>query len=237
MSVLIAAAVFVVAAASDVKHVLSERYDLANRPARGVFMSGGKPVQEGVRVKLKHGVSWTTLDHMAPAAILATDAFPEGFRPLPYPLQLPNRFLSERPERGDVSQGKPFDFPSAPKLRNTDGKLDPGKATESELRGQATFFGRGQCASCHVPPHYTDNASHDLHAERFYTLRMVDGPMAAGDGPVKTPPLRGIKDSPPYLHDGRLLTLDDTVEFFNLVLQTQLTDPEKADLIAFLRTL
>ena len=40
----------------------------------------------------------------------------------------------------------------------------------------------------------------------------------AGDGPIKSFTLRGIKDSPPYLHDGRCLTLEDTVEFFNLVL-------------------
>jgi cytochrome c peroxidase len=38
----------------------------------------------------------------------------------------------------------------------------------------------------------------------------------------------GIKDSPPYLHDGRLLTLEDTVEFFNLVLELKLTPRGKA---------
>ena len=58
-----------------------------------------------------------------------------------------------------------------------------------------------------------------------------------GDGPIKTFTLRGIKDSPPYLHDGRCLTLEDTVEFFNLVLRTKLTKQEKADLAAFLRVL
>ena len=61
--------------------------------------------------------------------------------------------------------------------------------------------------------------------------------MATGDGPIKTFPLRGIKDSPPYLHDGRLLTLEDTVEFFNLVLELKLTEEEKADLVAFMRVL
>ena len=45
---------------------------------------------------------------------------------------------------------------------------------------------------------------------------------------------RGIKDSPPYLHDGRLLTLDDVVEFFNLILETHLSSSEKQDLVAFL---
>jgi cytochrome c peroxidase len=61
--------------------------------------------------------------------------------------------------------------------------------------------------------------------------------VAVGDGPIKTFPLRGIKDSPPYLHDDRLLTLDDTVEFFNLVLGLRLTTQEKSDLVAFMRQL
>jgi cytochrome c peroxidase len=54
---------------------------------------------------------------------------------------------------------------------------------------------------------------------------------------TKTFNLRGIKDSPPYLHDGRLLTLEDTVEFFNLIVGTRLNDQEKKDLVAFMRQL
>ncbi len=61
--------------------------------------------------------------------------------------------------------------------------------------------------------------------------------MAASDGPIKTFPLRRVKDSPPYLHDGRLLTLEDTVEFFNLMLETKLSAQEKADVVAFIRAL
>jgi cytochrome c peroxidase len=45
------------------------------------------------------------------------------------------------------------------------------------------------------------------------------------------------QDSPPYLHDGRLLTLEDTVEFFNLVLELKLSAQEKNDLVAFMRAL
>jgi cytochrome c peroxidase len=78
---------------------------------------------------------------------------------------------------------------------------------------------------------------HDLKLERFFKQELVNGMVMAGDGPIKTFPLRGIKDSPPYLHDGRLLTLEDTVEFFNLVLDTKLTEPEKKDLVAFMRAL
>jgi cytochrome c peroxidase len=66
---------------------------------------------------------------------------------------------------------------------------------------------------------------------------MINGMVAAGDGPIKTFPLRGIKDTPPYFHDGRLLTLEDTIEFFNLIDGTKLTAQEKQDLVAFLRAL
>lgn len=54
---------------------------------------------------------------------------------------------------------------------------------------------------------------------------------------VPSTTLRGIKDSPPYLHDGRLLTLEDTVEFFYLVLGLQLNAREKKALVAFMRQL
>jgi cytochrome c peroxidase len=57
------------------------------------------------------------------------------------------------------------------------------------------------------------------------------------DGPIKTFTLRGIKDSPPYHHDGRLMTLDDTVEFSNLVLGLKLADDEKQAVVAFMRCL
>ena len=129
-----------------------------------------------------------------------------------------------------------LDFPPAPKL-NVLGKLDAAKASEGELRGQTLFFGKAQCATCHVPPYYTDNSMHNLRAERFFNEKMINGRKASADGPIKTFPLRGIKDSPPYLHDNRLLTLDDTVEFFNLVLERNLNQQEKADLVVFLKCL
>jgi cytochrome c peroxidase len=401
--------------------LLAERYDLGNRPAQGVTMSRGKPVQEGVRAKLPDGVSWDRLASMTAAQIREQNLFPKGFYPLPHPnhpeggmlfpkfaideinkqeardltrfdldFDLPDHLLPEfpapiylttRPDLGDVSKGKlvtimnyyelfngilnpkqiegfrllvtPFpqqqfnqtedrrsekpsrgvacfdchanghtnaathlvgdirpqefrhridtpplrgvniqrlfgsqralksvedftefeqraayfdgdpviatkkgvnilergsqvhdmaelqellDFPPAPKL-DLFGKLDPAKATEAEMRGQEIFFGKGKCATCHVPPFYTDNLMHNLQVERFYKPVMINGRFASMDGPIKTFPLRGIKDSPTYLHDGRLLTLDDTVEFFNLVLGTKLAATEKKDLVAFLRTL
>ena len=401
--------------------LLKERYDLSDRPAEAVTMSRGKPLQEGVRVKLPAGMTWQKLAEMTPDQIRNKHLFPKGFLPLPHPnhneggmlfpqfvidemnkqeardltrfdldFDLPEHFLPEfpaaiylttRPDLGDVSQGKvvtinnyfelfngilnpkqleglrllvtPFpqqqfnqtedrrsqqpsrgvtcfdchsnghtaapthlvgdirpqkfrhrldtpplrgvniqrlfgsqralktiedftefeqraayfdgdpviatkkgvnilergsqvhfmaefqallDFPPAPKL-DVFGKLDPAKASRAELDGQAVFFGKGTCAVCHTPPYYTDNLMHNLKAERFYKYQMVNGRYAAADGPIKNFPLRGIKDSPPYLHDGRLLTLEDTVEFFNLILGTKLTDKEKNDLVEFMRAL
>jgi cytochrome c peroxidase len=401
--------------------LLSARYDLSNRPASGVAMDRTKSVQDGVRVKLRSGVTWAQLTSMTAEEIRNKNLFPEGFLPLPHAnhpeggmvfpnfeiqellkqeqrdltrfdleFDLPEHFLPEfppaiylttRPDLGDVSKGQlvtianffdlfngilnpkqieglrllltPFpqqqfnqtddrrsekpsrgvacldchanggsngafhlvgdirpqefrhrietpalrgvniqrlfgsqralktvedftefeqraayfdgdpviatkkgvnvlergsqvhfmaefqellDFPPAPKL-GWDGKLDPARATPAEMHGQEVFFGKGQCSSCHQPPYYTDNTMHNLQAERFYQQHMVNGMMMAADGPIKTFPLRGIKDTPPYLHDGRLLTLDDTVEYFNLILGRNLTDQEKKDLVAFLRAL
>ena len=407
--------------ATEQQALLGARYDLTDRPAAGVTMTRGKPIQEGVRVKLASGSSWDQLAGMTPDEIRSRNVFPAGFLPLPHPnhpeggmlfpkfeidevkrqegrdltrfdldYDLPDHFLPEfppaiflttRPDLGDVSQGQlvtnknffelfsgilnpkqleglrllttpfpqqqfnatpdrrsrephlgvacldchanghtnasthlvgdirpqPFrhrldtpslrgvniqrlfgsqralktvedftefeqraayfdgdpvvamkkgvnvlergsqvhfmaefqallDFPPAPKL-DVFGRLDPARATEEEKRGEAVFFGKGRCTECHVPPYYTDNTMHNLQTERFFAAQMIRGRAAAADGPIKTFPLRGIKESPPYLHDGRLLTLDDTVEFFNLVLGVKLTSDEKGDLVAFLRVL
>jgi cytochrome c peroxidase len=122
-----------------------------------------------------------------------------------------------------------LDFPPTPKLDPVTSRLNPAMASESEMRGEKLFFGKAQCFTCHSGPAYLDDKMHDLHVERFT--------QEPGDGLIKTFTLRGIKDSPPYLHDGRCLTLEDTVEFFNLVLGTKLNQQEKTDLVAFMRQL
>ncbi len=121
-----------------------------------------------------------------------------------------------------------IDFPPAPKLDPMTGRLDRARANQQELTGEDLFFGKARCATCHQPPAYTDHMMHDLFLERFG---------AEADGPIKTFALRGIKDSPPYFHDGRLPTLEDSVEFFNIVGGLKLTREEKAALAAFMRAL
>ena len=118
-----------------------------------------------------------------------------------------------------------IDCPPAPKLDPLM-RLIPDKATEQELRGEALFKGKAMCSQCHHGAAFVDDQMYDLQVERFYVGRP--------EGPIKTFPLRGIKDSPPYLHDGRLPTLADAVEFFNVVLQLKLSEQEKSDLVAYL---
>jgi cytochrome c peroxidase len=118
-----------------------------------------------------------------------------------------------------------IDCAPAPKLSPLM-KLIPAKSTASELRGEKLFHGKAQCVTCHSGPQFVDDYMHDLRVERFYAGRP--------EGPIKTFPLRGIKDSPPYLHDGRAPTLYDAVEFFNLVLELKLSRDEKEDLVAYL---
>jgi len=121
------------------------------------------------------------------------------------------------------------DFPPAPKL-DVMNHLDRTLATAQELRGETLFNGKALCSTCHpAATQFTDNTMHDLKVERFYPGR--------AEGPIKTFPLRGIKDSPPYLHDGRLLTLEDAVLFFDVILHTRLTADEKKDLVAYLKAL
>ena len=74
--------------AIEAKHkaLLQERYDMSDRPAKGVTMSRGKPVQEGIRAKLPEGVSsWEELGTLTPEEVRERGLWPKGFYPLPHP--------------------------------------------------------------------------------------------------------------------------------------------------------
>ena len=121
-----------------------------------------------------------------------------------------------------------LDFPPAPKLVPL-GKLISSKATARDLQGEELFWGKAKCSSCQYGPAFVDDQMYDLQVEKFYAGRP--------EGPIKNFPLRGIKDSPPFLHDDRLPTLDDAVEFFNLILELKLSKEEKEALTAYLMCL
>jgi len=102
-----------------------------------------------------------------------------------------------------------IDFPPTPKL-DAFNRLNAARATPQELAGEKVFLGQGRCAECHMPQEsFMDHQMHDLKLERFYRVGQVVNDFALmPDGPIfKTLTLRGIRDSPPYLHDRRLPTL------------------------------
>ena len=65
--------------------LLEQRYDLGDHPARGITMEHGKPLQEGVRVKLPAGMTWEQLGLMSSHDIRDRGLWPKGFLPLPHP--------------------------------------------------------------------------------------------------------------------------------------------------------
>src|SRR5204863_326124 len=67
------------------QELLAQRYDLADRPVQGVTMSRGKPVQEGVRVRLPKDMTWEKLAALSPEEIKSKNLWPAGFFPLPHP--------------------------------------------------------------------------------------------------------------------------------------------------------
>ncbi|MGA7264135.1 MAG: hypothetical protein WBX30_25055, partial [Stellaceae bacterium] len=84
--------------------LLSERYDLSDRPAQGVTMDRTKPIQEGVRVKLPAGVTWESLAAMSPDEIRERGLWPKGFLPLPHPFHPAGGFVFPKEEIDAIKQ-------------------------------------------------------------------------------------------------------------------------------------
>ena len=105
------------------------------------------------------------------------------------------------------------------------------------MRGQALFNGKAQCARCHVPPLFTE-PGFNMHTPE--ELGIDD--FQASRSPTKmyrTAPLKGLfsHQKGGFFHDGRFPDLRSVVEHYDSNLKTGLTDAEKADLVAYLRTL
>jgi hypothetical protein len=117
------------------------------------------------------------------------------------------------------------------------GSFDQTAAT----RGQALFNGRAGCATCHIPPTYTDVMRPDRTVPFLHTPGEIgaDQEYAArsATGMYRTTPLRGAWQHPPYFHDGRAVDFLAVVNYYNSFFSLGLTDEEKADLVEFLKSL
>ena len=109
-------------------------------------------------------------------------------------------------------------------------------------RGERLFHGKAQCATCHIPPTYTDvlsgpdsstpflHEAAEVGAEPVYATRTATGK-------YRTSPLRGIWQHPPYFHDGSAATLLAIVDHYDQHFKLNLSASQKADLVEFLKSL
>jgi cytochrome c peroxidase len=119
---------------------------------------------------------------------------------------------------------------------------DEKALTISEKRGLTAFFSAG-CANCHGGPMFSDFTPHALGAGTAHHGVVDQGD---GQGRFRTPSLRNVTKTAPYMHDGSLATLDDVYDFYNhidrdrdplLADVSRVTGSERRDLTAFLATL
>jgi mono/diheme cytochrome c family protein len=103
-------------------------------------------------------------------------------------------------------------------------------------RGKLVFGGAGKCATCHIPPVYTDINLGRLHdpAETGMDPGYAERTAAKK---YRTTPLRALWQHAPYFHDGSAATLADVVQHYDTVLHLGLTAAQKSDLVEFLKSL
>lgn len=112
--------------------------------------------------------------------------------------------------------------------------------TTAAQRGQALFNGKAKCSTCHVPPIFTE-PGHNLHKAEEIGIDNFQ----ANRGPARqyvTTPLRALFDTQKihkggFYHDGRFATLLDVVNHYNGFKKLGLTEPEKKDLVEYLKSL
>lgn len=119
-----------------------------------------------------------------------------------------------------------------------------------QIRGKNLFFGKANCADCHsgfnfTNNSFTNNGLYELYEDvGRYRLTLEDTDMSV----FKTPTLRNIELTGPYMHDGSMHTLEEVVEHYNtggfnhpnkssLIVPLNLTATEIADLVSFLESL
>jgi cytochrome c peroxidase len=126
---------------------------------------------------------------------------------------------------------------------------DKAALSEAAQRGMKLFFGKAHCSACHVGPNFTDDGFHNVGVgmdSKEPDLGRVSISKLSGDkGSFKTPTLREIAKSAPYMHDGSLKTLEEVVEHYakggtkndtldEEIYELKLNADEKKDLILFM---
>ena len=109
--------------------------------------------------------------------------------------------------------------------------------TEAEVRGLELFAGKGRCIACHAGFAFTDHNFYDIGLPGADRGRGKQIGLPAADYAFKTPTLRELTWTAPYMHDGSLATLEDVVRHYETQLGFDFTLAEEADLVAFMKAL
>ncbi len=133
-----------------------------------------------------------------------------------------------------------------------DSGQDPNALSPAAQKGLELFRGKARCTRCHSGFNFTDEKFHNLgigwDTNTVDLGRYMVTKNPEDIGAFKTPTLREIARSGPYMHDGRFKTLEEVVNFYNqggianphrdnTLIPLELTDQEKADLVALLKSL
>ena len=111
-------------------------------------------------------------------------------------------------------------------------------AAAAAVRGKVLFAGKGQCASCHSGPLFTDVIfGGKLHPQSASVAIDKDYVKRSATKQWRVTPLKGIWQHPPYFHDGSAKTLGDVVSRYNQERNLKLTDTERSDLTEYLKSL
>jgi cytochrome c peroxidase len=147
-------------------------------------------------------------------------------------------------QRTLISGNSPFD--------KFDWDGDEKAISESAKRGRKLFFGKAECSLCHIGTNFSDEKFHNIGVgwdkESVDAGRYQVTKVKKDTGAFKTPTLREISKTAPYMHDGRFATLEEVVEFYDeggvdnpfldkQIVPLNLTDSEKRDIVAMMRTL
>jgi cytochrome c peroxidase len=113
--------------------------------------------------------------------------------------------------------------------------FDLGTMSAAAKRGEELFQGKGGCVGCHLGPLFTDNSLNQIERVPDSDIGNPQQP-----GAFNTPTLRDVANTAPYMHDGRLKTLHDVVEFYDndsTIAPLDLTQDEVSDIVAYLEAL
>lgn len=206
---------------------------------------------EGYRLQFDavFGPDGVNIDNIAKAIATFERVLVTGPSPYDYRAAL-QPFLDQYPTEDDLAALKEDDPELYERYLKVKADAEAHPMSESAIRGQKLFFStKANCTACHAGANFTDELYHNLgvgmDAEKPDLGRFEVTQNEKDRGAFKTPTIRNVTLSAPYMHDGSQKTLQEVVEWYakgghpnpqlsDKIKKLDLTDEDKADLVAFM---